>query len=340
MTQIVCVTGTHNVGITFLDWSLHWLSGHNSVYHWQHGWQPITTNPLTGLNAHAHYKNHLSGIAATQSALTQLYSVDTTWHSIYPVGPAVDQRARDLGYTADVVHNDTAWQHIIDLCDQEYAEVWNYCAQQNCERVFVATTVNNAVYHAHTLDRAQHAVMFADQPQSDTFLRMHELFFAQSLATVSTTWDRRELLALNLQLHRARLGHEHLDFTKPHHWINCHELWYHAHQLVPVLMNQLAIPLQWDRWDHWQTVYQNWQQINYRCVKFQYELDHIVEAIVNNWSYPLLELSFLQEVMIQHELLYKHGLNIKNWQLERFPDNTQKLHQLLEINHHQFRSTT
>ena len=105
-------------------------------------------------------------------------------------------------------------------------------------------------------------------------------------------------------------------------------------------MNQLAIPLQWDRWDHWQTVYQNWQQINYRCVKFQYELDHIVEAIVNNWSYPLLELSFLQEVMIQHELLYKHGLNIKNWQLERFPDNTQKLHQLLEINHHQLRSTT
>ena len=339
MTPTVCVTGTHNVGITFLDWSLHWLSGQNQVYHWQHQWQPITPNPLTGINAHAHYKNHVSGLAATKTALERLSAVTTTWHSIYPVGPAVDQRARDLGYNAEILKNNTQWQHIIDLCDQEYAEVWRHCAA-TCERVFVATTTNNAVYHAHTLDRAQHAVMFADQAQSDTFLRMHELFFAESLSSASTTWDRRELLALNLQLHTQRLGHEHLDFSGTHHWVHCHELWYHGTELLPELMHALNIPLQWDRWEHWQTVYQSWQHINYQCVRFQYKLDHIVESIVNNWSYPLHELSFLQEVMIQHELLYKHGLNIKNWQLEHFPDNTQKLHQLLEINHHQLRSTT
>jgi len=36
--------------------------------------------------------------------------------------------------------------------------------------------------------------------------------------------------------------------------------------------------------------------------------------------------------MMQHALIYKHGLTLKGWGLENFPDDTKDLHQLLEPN--------
>jgi hypothetical protein len=334
MTRIVCLTGTHNIGISFMDWSIHWLAGHDQVYHWQQGWQPITVNPLTRLNAHGHTRNHVSGIHNTRHVLDKLINVPADFHVIYPVGPAVDTMAQELGHTSSVLHDNQEWTRLIDLCDQEYAQVWRWCDYMGCDCVFVATDHHNQVYHAGTLDRAQHAVMFEETPVANTFLHMNEVFFNSTLSSATTVWDRRELLALNLQWTASRLGHEHLDFTLPHHWINCQEFWYHGQQVLSRLCKDLDITTDSSRWESWQQVYQKWQQINYQLLKFQYELDHIVDAVVNNWYYPLRDLSFTQEVIILHQLMHKHQLNVKNWQLEHFPDNTQKLHQLLEPNHH------
>jgi len=340
VTRIICLTGTHNIGISFLDWSLHWLAGHEQVFHWQQGWHNITQDPLTERNAHGHTRNHVSGIVHTRQALDCLVNELTDFHTIYPVGPAVDQRAQELGYNHSVLQDNTEWTRIIDICDQEYAQVWSWCDYMGCDCVFVATEPANQVYHAATLDRAQHAIMFAEKPVQDTFLHMNEMFFNSSISNTNTAWDRREILALNLQWHPSRLGHEHLNFSQPHHWINCQELWYHGSGLLTRLLNSLDISIDTSRWDTWRAVYQRWNQINYQLLRFQYELDHIVDSIVNNWYYPLQHLDFTQEVIILHHLIYKHGLNIKNWQLERFPDNTQKLHQLLEPNHHQLSRST
>ena len=340
MTRIVCVTGTHNVGISFLDWSLHWLAGHDKIYHWQHKWQTLVSNPLTAVNAHAHTRNHVSGIDHTRMALESLADTPADFHTIYPVGPAVDTVARNLGYTREIMHNNSEWKRLIDLADQEYAQVWRWCDYMGCDCVFVSTDITNQVYHAFTLDRAQHSVMFEDQPVTDTFLHMNQMFFGQALGDAVSTWDRRELLALNLQWSTTRLGHEHLDFGIPHHWINCKEFWYHGQQVLTRLCDELGIAIDNSRWDQWRMVYQKWQHINYQLLRFQYELDHIVECIVNNWYYPLPELSFTQEVIILHVLMHKHQLNIKNWQLERFPNNTQELHKLLEPNHHTLSRST
>jgi len=339
MTQVICLTGTHNVGISFLDWSLHWLAGHDHVYHWQQGWQPITNNPLTDRNAHGHVRNHVSGLDTTRRTIDELIETPSDFHTIYPVGPAVDDRARELGLDRSVMQDPAKWSRVIDLCDQEYAQIWKHCDYMNCDQVFVATDVSNQVYHAHTLDRAQHAILWESEPRADSFLHMHEQCFAENLQSVVTTWEKREILALNLQWYQTRLGHEHLDFTQPHEWVNCKELWYHGESLLSRLLRNLHIPLDQDRLISWRPVYHDWQRINYEFLQFQYQLDHIVNATVNNWHYPLRNLSFLQEVIIQHQLIYQHGLNIKNWQLEHFPDNTQKLHQLLEPNHHVLRST-
>ena len=57
-------------------------------------------------------------------------------------------------------------------------------------------------------------------------------------------------------------------------------------------------------------------------------------AIVDNFYYDIGEykLNIAQEAAIQHVMLYKYNLNFKIWQLEKFPNNTQDLHKLLEPN--------
>lgn len=70
------------------------------------------------------------------------------------------------------------------------------------------------------------------------------------------------------------------------------------------------------------------------ALKFYRSLSHIVECIVQGGYYELPALSLEQEAIIQHCLIYQHNLNIKTWQLEKFPSNTIRLHQLLEPNSH------
>ena len=48
----------------------------------------------------------------------------------------------------------------------------------------------------------------------------------------------------------------------------------------------------------------------------------VFDAIVHNWYYEIDNLTFEQEVIIQHCLIYQHGLNLKTRQLEKFPSNT------------------
>ena len=67
--------------------------------------------------------------------------------------------------------------------------------------------------------------------------------------------------------------------------------------------------------------------------QFGDEFDDTMKCIVNGWYKELPELTFDQEVIIQHALIYKHNLNLKTWQLSKFT-NTKQLYQLLEPNIH------
>ena len=88
------------------------------------------------------------------------------------------------------------------------------------------------------------------------------------------------------------------------------------------------------RFNQWLPIYQQWASRQLKILDFCHEVSHIIDSIVNNWDYQLGDLSFEQEVVIQHYLIYKHNLNLKTWQLEKFPSNTKDLHKLLETNTH------
>ena len=66
--MIFATTSPKSVGCTFVDWSVHYLSGKNTFFSVRHNqWLPLIENPLTTDNAHHHKKNHPSGLKNTPS---------------------------------------------------------------------------------------------------------------------------------------------------------------------------------------------------------------------------------------------------------------------------------
>jgi hypothetical protein len=68
--------------------------------------------------------------------------------------------------------------------------------------------------------------------------------------------------------------------------------------------------------------------------KLSWNIDYICHAIVNNFSFDLsdYDLTLWDEAIIQHLLIYKYGLTLKAWGLEKLPTNTKDIHKLLEKN--------
>jgi hypothetical protein len=95
----------------------------------------------------------------------------------------------------------------------------------------------------------------------------------------------------------------------------------------------LKFDLDTSKLESWQQIYKKWQQPQLDSLEFMFNCQRIVNSIVNN-HWLEIDLTFEQEVVIQHCLIYHHGLNLKTWMLEKFPNNTQELHKLLEPNIH------
>jgi hypothetical protein len=168
--------------------------------------------------------------------------------------------------------------------------------------------------------------------------QLQDFFFSNSIDTwnrlgLTDVWDVRERRALDLRLNH----NEDITFVAklsfPHQWIYCQDLWSRGPDVVQKVMQFLDLAIVPERFDHWLLVYRKWQKIQMDAQEFDYNREHIVESIVNNWYYEI-DLTFDQEVIIQHLLIYKHNLNLKTWQLTKFPNNTQELHKLLEPNSH------
>jgi len=343
-SKVVCVTSSAPVGATFLDWSLHWLSGHHKFYNVeQQAWIPLTDSPIDNNNAHQHLKNHPTGHSEFLSDLADLQQTNTkTFHSVYPAPVPPEIVALGLGFTEQRMQDPQIWQYLLTTCDIDYAQIIQSCSTHNVPVIYLSPTTPNLTYHSLALNRAKYQTKVGESIDynDDMFIAVHQWFFANKILSTDPIWDQREMLALNLQVDKFNPNNEMIDFSNPHLWVNCEELWHDGESVVRRCLQYIDESLIETQMAHWRVVYQQWQQIQQQILKFCYELDHIVTATVKGWHYPLRPLTLLQEAIIQHRLIYQHNLNIRNWQLESFPDNTQKLHTLLEPNQHALRTTS
>ena len=345
------------MGCTFIDWSIHFLSGQTTFFNAiDNQWIELTSDPLTQHNAHNHKKNHPRGRIETGNVLDKFDQHATGVFTVYPqlldireqlfriharktATPISNQIPDILNSILDKNnHNLDENKKILEYQEQDYVELFNMCSQRNTKIIYIDSNPEIDLYY--TTRRFKGNLLFGNnkpgaQSNELTTTEFEKYFFGQSIAAYSELtdiWDIRERRALNLRpLQRKRAI---LDFGLPHLWIDSRSFWTLGESYMHKILTYVGLPVNPDRLNRWLPIYAKWQKIQLTHLDFCHTLPHMIESIVNNWDYSLVDLTFDQEIVIQHFLIYKHNLNLKTWQLSKFPDNAKDLHALLEPNIH------
>jgi hypothetical protein len=349
MKQIVSIMCEQSVGGTFIDWSIHFLSNQQRYFSWpQQQWTTLTSTPINELNAHGHVKNHPWGIEATNNFFNAVnLQPNSGLYSCYPVQLPFQLVAKKLNLDIQQFADKQVYDKILDYNNHETLELFDLCFDQSSNVVFLETK-SQMLPLLSFFDRqidlkftelkkaANEQEMFEEQ---DSLWNTKSCNEWQKLGLINV-WDQRERIALDIRP-LGRLGIDcvaysfaNANFARPHYRIGVKDLWCRGEQTFINLMQYLQLPIDNTQWQKWQSIYKQWAFNQSKILGFIDNLDYILEAIVNNWYYRLDNLTFKQEVLIQHFLIYRYNLNIKTWQLDKFPNNTQDLHALLETNPH------
>lgn len=341
-SNIVCSLSAGSVGCTFIDWSIHYLNNQNRYYSSKKKcWIELISDPLENLNAHGHQKNHPIGFVSTQQTIEHLESLPNHLYSLYPIVRLVSLVAKELGLDLHSGQNEDMLEAIYDYQADDAVKLFNFCSTRS-KVIYVAQDKRTANLFGHFNRQIDVKFTSTEKPASikeldderDQFWNKDSIKIWQSLG-LTDVWDKRERRALDMRpsgpmMHPFR----NVDFSLPHFCLTTRDLWANGETVFVDIMDYLDLKIDQYRWNEWTNIYRQWRKGPSSIQRFLDNLDHILECIVNGWRYDLPDLLFEQEAMIQHFLIYRHGLNLKTWQLVRFPNNTIDLHKLLEPNTH------
>ena len=311
-------------GGTFLSWTLHYLAGHTE--YWQQKikkYVSLVDNPLQTNHSNAHqflsnevnYSNPNCTVNQFRQFVTGLEATPTdTFHVLYfhPFGNSDTTQA-----------------------------AFEYINSSN-ETLIVVDTSETPLYHCSDRKRTgifnNDGILVTDNKDIQQYYI--QKYFADSYdkwqkSKLTSVWDLREFVALNSRPFLFDPAYQNVDKTKKHFVIKGCELWSSLHFGLHALFDFCEIEINQQRLASWLPIYHTWQKFHYQKIQFSRYFEHIVHGILNNYYMDLLpfDLDLEQEAAIQHALLYKHNLNLKTWQLEKFT-STKQLHSLLEPNIH------
>ena len=344
MENTFAVTSQAGIGATFIDWSIHFLSGRDKFYHRQFGWIPLTHTPLTQKNAHGHFKNHPHGNLEVIECI-ELLRKQQELTSMYAVPMYFPDAAKYLNISLEKHVTNEERSKIQEYIDNDYREIISTIGKNNIKVIYLQLP-NNLYLYTKGEARANHSSLkkvdnstFKENYITDEEINQdfEDLFFTKSQKIwtemgLTNTWDKRERMALDHRpFHNSLL--QNFDYSIPNMTININLFWANSSDAMFKILKFLNLELDNSRYQAWIPIMEKWKSIQHKKINFAINFQHIMDSIINNWYYEL-DLEFYHEVIIQHSLLYHYGLNLKTWQLEKFPNNTQDLHKLLEPNFH------
>lgn len=346
MNQLVAVTSYKSVGATFLDWSILYLAGLDHHYNSKKRCMvTVPDDPVIStkgvINAHHHDKNHPCGMIETVGMLPDLRNNGAAIQTLYPHALHLDLCYKRLNLDMTQLpssETDRARAQAVWLDD--YLALLDACLDQDLSLIYIDADPAPLGYYwnMRSLDR----FLLSDRvPKNSHEVRaqMDDFYFAQSQEQwrnmgLTDIWDQRERMALDCRPF-DRSWFPRIGMDRPYLRINCQDLWNLAPDVLRTCFEYLERSIHEPRWKPWLAVAQAWQRKQHQLLCFFHDLEHVIDATLNGWYHPLPNLELWQEAIIQHCLIYKHGYNLKTWQLRQFPDNTQKLNLLLEPNMHQ-----
>lgn len=314
-----------SVGGTFLNWSLHYLSGHTEYFYTKtEKWEPLIDDPVSKINAHVFKPNQPLYVKEVYEFTNILDRIETDgFHSLY------FHTLQDQTEHGSDMHQGTS---------DAISGIWD-----KFKKIIILNN-RHPLYNAAFGGRLLTTKLSNRATRNQTFEEQHEdfinFFYKDSLdfwksQKLNDIWDHREFLALNLRPFEAPQISKNVDLKRPHYDLNSFDLYCAFDKTVEDLFVFLDLDINQSRLSKWNDVYNRWRRIHYKRMLFVWYFDEIINCILNGHDMDLtrFELDIVQESCIQHYLIYNHGLNFKTWKLEKFL-NTKQLHDLLETNTH------
>ena len=311
-------------GGNFLVWTLHYLAGHNEHYFTkQDSWVSVPNSPLKQANAHNFKTNHAETLEEYYDIIHKLLSTPTDlFHSIYvhPFDNSIDSVITDTSIAINHLSKYSKKTLLLTHSDHYKLYQCKYKARASVKNW------NNPKEKIHDPDEIHNNFI-------DYFFNDSKRIFDK--LKLDATWDRREFLALNIRPFKNVSMRDTVDLATDHYALDTADLYNMFDCTVIDLFKYLELPMDHSRFDQWNTVYSDWKKFHYQQQQFIRYFDKIINYTLNGYHLDLtrFDLDLMQEAAIQHVLIYKHNLNLKTWQLDKF-FNTQQLHNLLEANTH------
>jgi hypothetical protein len=317
----------HNTGGHFIDWSIRYVSG-NLVTDIQHPAAQKNWHQHTAIIAHG-YDQFILKVNKINSSENNKF--ENIYISMLTAPDAIKQLFNIEFEAASVEQREIAKQHAID----DYKKIFNWCQERNIAPVLfdyhiddhLSIFYNNRWIHDWNNNTYDNIDQYIDQ--------YTKTFFSSTPDFGPDIWDRREKLALILKFTNPIQNLTNLyNDQLPHLYYNTDDVWNNFEPCLEEILTVLEISIDPSKWDQWQEFYKLWRTVH--SPMFSRNIDKIVKNIVHN-KYMCLKrfkINFIMEVMIQQQLIEKYNLNLKTWGLAKFPDNTQDLHKLLEVNIH------
>lgn len=332
LTNMFCVTSLEQLGCTFLDWSIHYLSGQTEYFYTgirkteikPIAWTKLSDNPVKSINAHGHPKNHPHGSDELNLEIKIIKdtNIPTKLYSSYPV-------PKD-GFKGTIKEN----QYIIE----DYIKIFDICKDNGIPLIFVTR------YPIDYLMNLRNRDTYNKNPRDlNTIIDYQRQYFPENIKKWNeAAWDSREFLAVHIRpfenyleslFSKTKYMHEML--SKDHYRVNANRLWFDGELVLISILQFLNLKLDTSRLAKWKDVYRNWQEnVTIPYSRLSWDISLICQSIVNGYSLDLssYKLDLYDEAIILHVLLYQYNLNIKSYGLESFPKNTKDLHMILEKN--------
>lgn len=324
------ITDSPFTGGTFLSWSLHYLAGDTELFHHaSDAWVTLTSNPLTNINAHSCLINHPQCLNQFTACINKLTTMPPkSLHSLYM--HQLDDFYMENNCREYSIHKDSATLLAIEKMQQISKLI--VVELLPIQRLYLSKFESRSLTRKSSDMTQVSFASFEEQHDDiiDTFFHHDKLKWD----SLTNRWEYREFLSLNVRPFNVPSIISGVDLTKEHFRFNCFDLFNNLDKSVNDLFSFLELSIAPDRKNQWLEIYNHWRKQHYDRILFSMYFDQIINSIINNHYMNLtrFNLDIVREATIQHVLIYKHGLTLKSWGLEKFPNNTQDLYALLEPN--------
>ena len=298
--MIIAFTSLHPGGVTFLDWSFHYLKGNDHFWYQEKGLIPLTPDPLQDTNAHTHVKNH-----PRQFHL---------WHEFLEIAKKESMNIQnDITFYPCRYHIDKP---------TEWVENINQLVSKGAKVVIIKKTMEYP---------------YADERTTTTYQQAIESFLNENPEVDKETSNNklRDLCSLRIIAHQKAwleaIDSAFASLDEQVIVVNDTEYINDTENCVKMIFSRLDSQIDPNRLNKWRPIQIKWNQTYWAGLQLDTDLPKIIDGIVDGTDLDLAKynIGFFQESLIMAHLMKDKARRLI-LPSDYFPKNTKELHKFLQ----------